>query len=52
VWLLAAAEAHETTGLLWHDRAPRPTSYLRRTEPTRDQVRRLWDYCEQATAAS
>lgn len=52
VWLLAAAEAHETTGLLWHDRAPRPTSYLRRTEPTRDQVRRLWDYCERATAAS
>jgi NAD(P)-dependent dehydrogenase (short-subunit alcohol dehydrogenase family) len=44
VWLLAAPEAHEHTGLLWHDRRPRPTSYLSRTEPTPDQVRRLWDF--------
>ena len=51
VWLLASAEGHEETGLLWHDRARRPTSYLSRTEPTREDVRRLWDYCESATAA-
>ncbi len=44
VWLLAAPEAHERTGLLWHDRRPRPTSYLSRTEPTPGQVQRLWDF--------
>lgn len=50
VWLLAAPEGHETTGLLWHDRAPRPSSYLARTRPSADQVRRLWDLCERETA--
>lgn len=43
VWMLAAPETGHSTGLLWHDRAPRPTSYLARTRPTPDQVRRLWD---------
>lgn len=49
VWLLAAPEGGSTTGLLWHDRAPRPTSYLSRTRPTPDQVRRLWDLVVAAT---
>ena len=49
VWLLAAAEAHDSTGLFWHDRRPRPTAYLPRTEPTPDQVRRLWDLVVAAT---
>lgn len=49
VWLLAAPEAHDSTGLFWHDRRPRPTSYLSRTEPTPDQVRRLWDLVVDAT---
>ncbi len=44
VWLLAAEEAHERTGLFWHDRRPRPTSYLSRTVPTADEMRRLWEY--------
>ncbi len=43
VWMLAAPETARSTGLLWHDRAPRPTSYLARTRPTPDQVQRLWD---------
>lgn len=49
VWLLTAPEAAETSGLFWHDRAPRHTSYLRRTEPTPEQVRRLWDLVVEAT---
>lgn len=49
VWLLAAPEGAETTGLFWHDRAPRHTSYLRRTEPTPEQVRRLWKLCVETT---
>jgi NAD(P)-dependent dehydrogenase (short-subunit alcohol dehydrogenase family) len=49
VWLLASREAHDSTGLLWHDRRPRPTSFLSRTEPTPDEVRRLWDLVVAAT---
>lgn len=49
VWLLAAPEAHESTGLLWHDRAPRPTAYLARTRPSQADVQRLWDLCVRAT---
>jgi NAD(P)-dependent dehydrogenase (short-subunit alcohol dehydrogenase family) len=49
VWLLGAREAAESTGRFWHDRALRSTSYLSRTEPTPDQVRRLWDLVVAAT---
>lgn len=49
VWLLAAPEGGSTTGLLWHDRAPRPTSYLSRTQPTPAEVRRLWGLVVEAT---
>lgn len=49
VWLLAAPEARETSGLLWHDRAARPTSYLSRTRPSPAQVRQLWDTVVAAT---
>lgn len=52
VWLLAADEARLTTGLLWHDREPRPTAYLRRGMPSRETVRGLWDYCEQVRTAT
>ena len=48
VWLLAAREAHETTGLFWHDRRPRPTSY----SPGRglpEHVRALWNFCVRTT---
>lgn len=43
VWLLAAPEGHDTTGLFWQDRAPRPTHHLSRPAPTPEQVQRLWD---------
>ncbi len=49
VWLLAAPEAEQSTGLFWHDRRPRPTSYLSRTEPTSEQVHRLWEQVVEAT---
>lgn len=41
VWL-AAAEPSPPSGLFWHDRVPRPTSYRRATEPTDDERRRMW----------
>jgi dehydrogenase/reductase SDR family member 12 len=49
VWLLASTEGGETTGLFWHDRRPRPTSYVPMTAPTGVEVRRLWEICAQAT---
>jgi NAD(P)-dependent dehydrogenase (short-subunit alcohol dehydrogenase family) len=49
VWLLAAPEGHEQTGLFWHDRAPRPTSYLARTAPGAGDVARLWELVVAAT---
>lgn len=49
VWLLAAPEGHESTGLFWHDRRTRPTSYLSRTEPTPEEVERLWQLVVEAT---
>jgi NAD(P)-dependent dehydrogenase (short-subunit alcohol dehydrogenase family) len=47
VWLLARNV--EDTGLLWHDRRPRPTSYTSSTRPTDEQKRLLWDFCVAAT---
>ena len=49
MWLVAAAEPGEVSGLFWHDRRPRPTSYLPFTRHTVEDAERLWDYCEVAT---
>ena len=49
VWLLAARRAGDTTGLFWHDRRPRPTSYLPFTRNSADEAQRLWDYCAVST---
>ena len=49
VWLLAAEEGRRSTGLFWHDRAPRPTSHVRRPHPSADEVRRLWDQVVETT---
>jgi NAD(P)-dependent dehydrogenase (short-subunit alcohol dehydrogenase family) len=49
VWLLAAPEGHARTGLLWHDRAPRPTTHAGRRPPTPAEVRRLWETVVEAT---
>ncbi|WTX00121.1 SDR family NAD(P)-dependent oxidoreductase [Streptomycetaceae bacterium NBC_01309] len=45
VWLGSAPEAVRTTGLLWHDRAPRPTTYALGAGPDTAEARReLWQY--------
>jgi dehydrogenase/reductase SDR family protein 12 len=49
VWLLASPEGHATSGLFWHDRAPRPTNHMSRPAPSEDEVRRLWDYVVHVT---
>ncbi len=49
VWLTAATRPGRTTGLFWHDRRPRPTSYLPFTRHSADEARRLWDYCAVST---
>lgn len=50
VWLLAADEPGRTSGLFWHDRRPRPTSYLPFTRTSQADAERLWEYCSLATA--
>jgi NAD(P)-dependent dehydrogenase (short-subunit alcohol dehydrogenase family) len=49
VWLLAAEEAGRTSGLFWHDRRPRPTSYLPFTRYSVQDAEKLWNYCGLAT---
>ncbi len=49
VWLLAADEPARRTGLFWHDRLPRPTSYLPFTRTSEHDAERLWDYCAVST---
>jgi dehydrogenase/reductase SDR family member 12 len=49
VWL-AATTPRPPTGRLWHDRRPRPTHYLHRSQETEADRRRVWEYC--AAAAS
>ena len=45
VWLGGAPEAVETTGLFWHDRRPRPVTYLIGAGADDDAARReLWDH--------
>ena len=46
-WLLASTPP-PPTGLLWHDRRPRPTSYLARTAPTEEQRRTFWEWVTQS----
>ncbi|GAA3811428.1 SDR family NAD(P)-dependent oxidoreductase [Nocardioides panacisoli] len=41
VWL-AATEPAPPTGLFWHDRVPRPTSYVARTRSEPAEVAELW----------
>ncbi|GAA2066858.1 SDR family NAD(P)-dependent oxidoreductase [Williamsia deligens] len=50
VWLCAAPEAARSTGLFWHDRAPRPTHYpsWRRDDPAARDA--LWHRIVEATS--
>ena len=44
VWL-AATQPAPAGGRFWHDRAPRPTSYLARTRPAPGDVDAVWEAC-------
>lgn len=52
VWLCAAPEATETTGLFWHDRRPRPTDRSARTRTTDEDKRRLVESLERLSAST
>jgi NAD(P)-dependent dehydrogenase (short-subunit alcohol dehydrogenase family) len=53
VWLGAAPEAAERTGLFWHDRTPRPTHYRLGASPDSGAAREaLWSYAVDALAAA
>jgi len=47
-WLVAAPEPATMSGLFWHDRRPRPTTYFRQSRETEEQRRILWTYCQSA----
>ncbi|MEW1914092.1 SDR family NAD(P)-dependent oxidoreductase [Kitasatospora sp. NPDC085895] len=52
VWLGAAPEALHSTGLLWHDRRPRPTTYALGAGPDSDAARQeLWDHLTDLASA-
>ena len=46
VWLGAAPEPAQTTGLFWHDREPRPTHRFPRTREREGDRERLWTSLE------
>lgn len=48
VWL-AATSQRLPGGLFWHDRAPRPTHYLRGTREAPEDRARLWDWVRAST---
>jgi NAD(P)-dependent dehydrogenase (short-subunit alcohol dehydrogenase family) len=48
-WLAAADRPGRTSGLFWHDRAPRPTHLLPWTRDTERQRDRWWRFCQDAT---
>ena len=47
VWLCATDPAPEG-GLLWHDRRPRPTHYMKRYRETPDQRDQMWRWVQDA----
>ncbi|WP_207787020.1 SDR family NAD(P)-dependent oxidoreductase [Actinomycetospora cinnamomea] len=50
VWLQAAAEPGHSTGVFWHDRAPRPTHWLPRAAESPQARAALWTLCVSDTA--
>jgi dehydrogenase/reductase SDR family protein 12 len=52
VWLLGSEDAAQTTGRFWHDRRPRPTSYVPLTRHRAAEAAAFWDYCVAATGVS
>lgn len=49
VWLAAAQHAQAETGKFWHDRIPRPYSYLRSVSDTAAERDELWQICQRLT---
>jgi NAD(P)-dependent dehydrogenase (short-subunit alcohol dehydrogenase family) len=49
VWLLGSKDAGTSTGLFWHDRRPRPTTYLGRHAGDEGDARELWEVCVEVT---
>jgi dehydrogenase/reductase SDR family protein 12 len=51
VWLLATRRTTPWSGAFWHDRAPRPVHYSRRTVETRADRDRFMARCDDAVAS-
>ncbi|MER7249191.1 SDR family NAD(P)-dependent oxidoreductase [Kribbella sp. NPDC000426] len=51
VWLAATTQPLPT-GLFWHDRSPRPTHYLNRTQESEADRQAMWSYCRAAAGLS
>lgn len=47
---LAATDPAPPTGLFWHDRASRPSSYRSATMPSPDQVDSMWEWVRDAVS--
>jgi NAD(P)-dependent dehydrogenase (short-subunit alcohol dehydrogenase family) len=52
LWLAAAPEAANSTGLLWLDRRPRPFDRLRSTRVDAAQAAALWASCQDLTGST
>ncbi|CAN5401464.1 SDR family oxidoreductase [soil metagenome] len=52
VWLAAAPGGARKSGLFWHDRRPRPETYLKSQLETPELRERLWAACVEATGVS
>ena len=50
VWLASADEPAHSTGLLWHDRRPRPVHRVPWTRESDAERQALWDACERLTS--
>lgn len=52
IWLASAPVVARSSGLLWHDRRPRPFDRLPGTHVNVEDARRLWDACRDLVAAA
>jgi dehydrogenase/reductase SDR family member 12 len=51
VWLAVCERIADETGKFWFDRQPAPTHLGKWTEESQVERQRLWDFCQQQTAA-
>lgn len=50
VWLVAAPDAHRSTGGFWHDRVQRPKTYGREGRASAVDRQAFWDFCVSASS--